>query len=261
MRNHNPSNWLMNVVVGAAVSVAACSPPEPIVPSGPNLEAAKGAANSVHAMLDLHGKPLDNLLAKLEGGLPLPDALTATLAAARAQLPEHAPIVVYAAKQRFVASDALPEGPPMTRYLIPAVRRAMASGQSLVTDLWIDQAKQPWVTLVRVRGTGDKQLAAATVLRVDGAHLQAQLEALPRGGTKEVQVLDGAGVALWSSNKAQRFKSAVHGTYLVDQVRLGAPVQTRCHSCHEGPDKKVQREDIVVTAVPVTGSAWSVVVH
>jgi hypothetical protein len=42
---------------------------------------------------------------------------------------------------------------------------------------------------------------------------------------------------------------------------LGEPVQTRCHACHEGPDKQVVREDIVVTAMPVQGSNWSVAVH
>ena len=261
MHHLSYKNWLVSAALSAATAFSGCSTPEPLTPSGPNLAAANEAARHVHAGFEAHGKPLEALLAQLEKAVPPPDELTKTLAAARAELPENAVIVVYAAQQRFVASDALPQGPPMTRYLLPAVRQAMVAGQSVVTDLWFDGAKHPWVTMVRVRGTGDKQLAAATVIRADGPALQAMLAGVPKGATKEIRVLDGAGVAIWSTNPAQHFKSAVHGTYLVDQVRLGAPVQTRCHSCHEDASKKIVREDIIATAVPVAGSAWSVVVH
>lgn len=259
------SNWLVAlavVVLGpAALTTAACSTPEAQIPAGPNLDAAKAAAGGVGAMIDGYGKPLDELLAKLEVAVPPPEQLTATLAAARGQLLDNAPVIVYGAKQRFVASDALPDGPPMTKYLLPAVRRAMDAGKPLVTDVWHDANKRPWVTLVRVRGAGEKMLAAATVIRVDSQALDAKFGALPMGSAKHLQVLDGAGLAVWSVDANQRYKSAVHGTYLIDRLRLGEPVQTRCHSCHEGPDKKVQREDIVVTAVPVQGSNWSVAVH
>lgn len=256
--------WLVAltlVVLGAAPLASACSAPEPEPPSGPNLDAAKAAAGAVTAMIDGYGKPLDELLGKLEAGIPPAEQLTPTLAAARAQLLDNAPVIVYGAKQRFVASDALPDGPPLTKYLLPAVRRAMDAGKPLVTDVWHDPHKRPWVTLVRVRGAGEKMLAAATVIRVDSQALAAKFGAVPMGSAKHLQVLDGAGLALWSVEPGQRYKSAVHGTYLIDRLRLGEPVQTRCHSCHVGPDKKVERQDIVVTAMPVQGSAWSVAVH
>lgn len=267
MHNHSKkqSNWLVALAMvalsPAVLSAGGCSSPEAEIPSGPNLDAAKAAAAAVGAVIDGYGKPLDELLTKLEAGVPAPEQLTPTLAAARSQLLDNAPIIVYGAKQRFVASDALPDGPPMTKYLLPAVRKAMDAGKPLITDVWHDVNKRPWVTLVRVRGAGEKMLAAATVIRVDSQALDGKFGALPMGSAKHLQLLDGAGLAVWSVDAKQRYKSAVHGTYLIDRLRLGEPVQTRCHACHEGPDKQVVREDIVVTAVPVQGSNWSVAVH
>ncbi len=190
---------------------------------------------------------------------------------------------VFDQDRQLVVSDAQPAGLPPSEVLLPALRKAEASGKLVLTDMWLGADKKPRAALVLGRKVPavakDKQvavdpaeagtpttarprtwLAAVVYARLDGAGFQRTFNHFLVNEQSRLQLLDSAGVAMFSTQPAERFRSAVHGTYFSDKVRLGQTAQMPCHSCHEGGGEPV-REDEVTTVAPLAGLDWTVTVR
>lgn len=230
-------------------------------PSGPTLDAANDISRRLAEYFEAQGKPLDDLLAQLEKDREKTVELPAKLAATRAKLPDHAVVAVFDARRQLVAGDALPEGLPPYKVVMPLLRRSSVSKKPIVSDMWIGPDKQFWVAQARIRGQADAALTAVTAYQVAGGAMAAFLATIQKVPTQNVQIMDDKGLAVWSTLPADRFKSAVHGTYLLDRIQGGQPFQTKCHNCHENAKHQVERSDVRITVVPVPGTKWSVSVR
>ena len=222
---------------------------------------AVGAARFVSGFVHRAGDALSALLAKEA------DASAASTAASLAQLRATSPQISAIAlldRSRGVSAATDGELPP-SEVLLPALRHAEAAGQVEATDLWRTSDGRPMVTLVVVRTEGGWRAAMA--------HLNLQEKAFSdlfdlfghvgTGGSARVQLLDGRGVALYSTREKERFESVVHGTYFSDAVRMGQAKAMPCHSCHEGGERPgdLTRSAEITAVAPVAGTSWSVTVR
>lgn len=255
--------WFAAAMALAAAVATGCHQEESefMEPSGPTLEAANAASKTLSDFFAANTKVLEGVLADVEKeGAKTPD-LPAKLAASRAKLPDHAPLVVFDAKRQLVASDVGPEGLPPYKVVMPLLRMCQLTKKPVVTEAWLGNDKQYWVAQGRMTGEGDKALTAVTAYPLAGKTTAAMLASLQKVGAHNVQVLDDTGLATWSTKPEDRFKSAVHGTYLLDKIQDGKSFQTKCHDCHETDKHKIERSDVRITVVPVPGTKWSVSVR
>ncbi len=230
-------------------------------PSGPTLDAATKASKALSDYFASNIKVLEGVLSDMQlAGAQTPE-LAAKLAAARAKLPDHAMLMVFDAKRQLVAGDFAPEGLPPYKVVMPLLRKTEQANKPMVTEVWTGNDKKFWVAQGRMMGEGATAQTAVVAFPVAGKTTAALLGALQKDPAQNVQVFDDVGFAVWSTKPEDRFKSAVHGTYLLDRIQTGQPFQTKCHNCHEDAQHKVVRTDVIITVVPVAGTKWGISVR
>lgn len=231
-----------------------------------NLLFARSVAGAVSAMVEERSAVLDDLL-QTTARTDAEDAkaVAAAVAAARVRQPGCDGAAVFDGKRQLVGADVGPGGFVPVDVLLPALRRAEQSGQLVATSLWRGRDNRPRVALVKGMPIGPKDggrwLGAVLHLRADDAAFSRPFEHFLVNDQSRLQLLDAAGVALFSNVPGERFRSAVHGTYFTDKVRLGAPAQMACHSCHKGPDAETVRENEATTVAPIVNLDWVVTVR
>lgn len=226
-----------------------------------NLLFARSISQYLGARVEEDGKALEKVLAGIPDDVADAGELGPMLDAAGEGLLGRARVVILDGRGRVLAGNLEPNGLAPPRILLPALRRAReAPGNGpVVTDLWLAQGGKPRVSLVVADGVerATPRFAVAQVpldsedfLRVFGYFLVARRAAL--------QLLDSEGTALFSTRADERFRSAVHGTFFVDKVRIGEPAVMTCHSCHEGRGEERVAERMVTTVAPVPHTSWAI---
>ena len=117
------------------------------------------------------------------------------------------------------------------------------------------------VSMVVGAGTGPNWRAVVADLTLDGREFQRLFGHFQTQTWTRLQLLDSRGVALASTDRAELYKSAVHGTYFSDRLRQGGAVQMRCHSCHQNEGEATVREAELTTVAPIPGTGWSVAIR
>ncbi len=235
-----------------------------------NLLFARSVARVVGGLVDAEKAQLTRLL---DAGTK-PDiekkALAAELAAVRATTLDQDGVALFDQTRQLIAADANPAGLPPSDVLLALLRRAEKSKQPVVTDLWKGLDKHPRIAIAQGRTTGEgeakKWTAAVLYLRLDAPNFQRVFSYFLVNDQSRLQLLDSIGVALFSTQKDERYVSAVHGTYFTDKVRLGGEAQMQCHSCHvkghnDGGHEANNRETEITTVAPVPGTEWTVTVR
>lgn len=225
-----------------------------------DLRLANGVATHVEATLaDLHGG-LRGLLADLPADLA-EGPVRQRLARGYDSMFEPSSVGIYGPGVWAVGNERAASGPPPAAVLLPALRTARASGAPAATSMWRAPSGAPLVSLVVVLGAGPAWRAAVGNIRVDGPQFLSHFGFVLGDREARLQILDGAGVTLFSTEPAERYQSAVHGTYLLDRVRQGEATQLECHSCHTDAAGKVRREYEIATLTAIKGTPWSIVVR
>ncbi len=160
-----------------------------------------------------------------------------------------------------VGAERSPGGSPPREVLLPALRRARQTGRLVETALWWGSDDMPRVSLVVAATSGARWRAVAGSMRLDGRAFLGQFGFFLTSEDVRLQLVDGAGVALFSTVPRERYRSVVHGTYLLDSVLETQAAQLRCHGCHEEAGSAARREDEVATLARVAGSSWSVLLR
>jgi signal transduction histidine kinase len=226
-----------------------------------NLLFAKTVSRVVGGLLDEEGAKLDRALQDVAKPDLDDKALAARLTALRKESLDQDGAALFDGKRHLLAADLGPAGLPPPHVILPPLRRAEMGGKLVASDLWKGKDGKPRVALVKAHAEPTKQRDVITFLRLDGVNFQRAFSAFLVNDQSRLQLLDGSGVALFSTRPAERWRSAVHGTYFTDQVRLGKTAQMPCHSCHRGPDSETVREHEITTVAPLTGTDWSVTVR
>lgn len=225
-----------------------------------DLRFATGVAHHVSATLEDERRYLVALLRRLPlaGG---PAAVKAALRDEPESMYEPGGLQVFTPDAWAVGAEGSPGGLAPRRLLLPALREARQTGNVAVTSLWRGTDGHPRISLVVAERWGTGWRAAVGNVRLDQPAFLNHFGFYLSDDEVRLQILDGAGVALFSTEFKERYRSAVHGTYLLDKVRQGEPAQLKCHACHEGQGGEATREDEISTLAPVRGTGWSVLVR
>lgn len=227
-----------------------------------NLNFTRSVARFVDGLLIEEAERLEGLIAALpEDATPDVASLNKWLARERKTHIDAAGLELYDDHHRALSAVNHPGGAAPPQVLLPALRKAESGTKLVVTDLWKGVDGKPRVTVVVNRPWGSSRLAAVANLRLDGEQFARLFGYFKVHGTARLQLLDSTGVALYSTNPRERYRSVVHGTYFSDRVRPGEAVQMRCHSCHIEGDERQVREREVTTVAPVDETGWAVTIR
>lgn len=173
---------------------------------------------------------------------------------------ERGGIAVFSDELSAVGAERSAGGPPPREILLPALRVARRIGMA-VTSLWRGADGIPRVSLIAAMNIDSGWRAAAGNIRLDDRTFLNRFGFFFSDPDVRLQLVDAAGIALFSTMAAEQYKSVVHGTYLLDSVRQNRSTQLRCHACHEGNGGSATRQDEVATLAPVRGTTWSVLLR
>ena len=192
-------------------------------------------------------------------------ALAHELTAVRADTLDNDGVALFGPTRALIAAETGAAGLPPSDILLGLLRHAQAEKKPVVTGLWRGLDKKPRIAIAQGRevGEGDaKEWRSAVIyVRLDGPNFQRVFSYFLVNEQSRLQLLDSAGVALFSTQANERYTSAVHGTYFTDKVRLGGEAQMQCHSCHKQGHEETVREAEVTTVAPVPGTDWTVTVR
>lgn len=225
-----------------------------------DLRFATGVAHHVNATLDAERRYLVALLRRL----PLKEGEGAVRAALRAEpesMYEPGGLQVFTPEAWGLGAEASPGGLAPRLVLLPALREARHSGRVAVTSLWRGSDGHPRISLVAGEQRENGWRAVVGNVRLDQPPFLSHFGFYLSDDEVRLQILDAAGLALFSTEPHERYQSVVHGTYLLDRVRLGQAAQLECHACHEGQGGEPTREEEISTLAPVQGTGWSVLVR
>lgn len=228
-----------------------------------DLRLASGVADHVADSLSTPLRQLGELLAALPPGLE-PAAVRRVLDQPRDALLEPGELFVVGANAWALGAEGSRAGLPPRALLLPALRRARAAGTPLVTAQWRGLDGHPRVSLVAVApGGGPDATAAVASIRLDGDEFLDHFGFMVNDPAARLQLLDEQGVALFSTRLDERYRSAVHGTYLLDSLQQETgPRHLACHGCHVDPASgETERRDELATVAPVPGTTWAVLVR
>ncbi|MBM4345057.1 MAG: hypothetical protein FJ100_16935 [Deltaproteobacteria bacterium] len=227
-----------------------------------NLLFARSVAGAIDQKMDAKSRLLDRALDGVVAANGDPKAIEAALRHARGIKGCVDGIAVFDHRRQLVGQDIGPGGFAKVEVLLPALRRAEKQDKLVASDVWKGKDGRHRILLVRSRKVGEGGVIGVMHVRPDDAAFVAMFEHFAVNDQSRLQLLDSSGVALYSTQAGERFRSVVHGTYFTDKVRIGATAQMPCHSCHkEGQAHETVRENEVTTVAPLPGLDWVVTVR
>ncbi|MHB8872066.1 MAG: sensor histidine kinase [Myxococcaceae bacterium] len=139
------------------------------------------------------------------------------------------------------------------------VTEALQSGRPKVTGLVTDaHGARRMYALVPLRNWHGKVVGlAGGVFDPKGSRFLSALGGTTRGQGASLDVVDGNGVVLASSDSARVFQPADHGRFLASAIAERREVIGGCHGCHEGEIGK-EREREVMAFAPLTEAPWGI---
>ena len=80
------------------------------------------------------------------------------------------------------------------------------------------------------------------------------------GKTGYVEIVDGNGVALATSNPENILKKSDHGGVFAELIQNHRTAVSTCHNCHDiPPDQKLEKE--IITFAPLSSAPWGIAIR
>ncbi len=160
-----------------------------------------------------------------------------------------------------------PEGmlevvPDMSRY--PYVRKALASGKPVVSNVYTIEAKRKNVISAVVPLTNSHGevvgLAGGNMDPTAGDIVEA-IRSIKLGETGYIEVVDGNGIILASTRIPRLFTPTDHKDFLRHLIEEKRSTVSTCHSCHQGEEKNAERETELLAFNPLPSIPWGIAVR
>jgi len=121
--------------------------------------------------------------------------------------------------------------------VLPGAREALAAGRPSVTGL-VTGPNGPAVFLfVPIRDwTGQLSGLVAGEIDPKGSRMTSLLRSGAVGLAGSIDVIDGSGVIIASSDASRQATASDHRQLLADLIRSGGSTRGTCHTCHEGTE-------------------------
>ncbi len=137
------------------------------------------------------------------------------------------------------------------------VRLALEGGRPTISNL-IDDGKKRVYTVVPIRDWRGKLVGVVGgELDLESAHFRALLHPIRLGETSYMDIVDGDGIVLASTEANRSFTASDHGRFLAGLIQQKKAVVGSCHSCHERGGFR-EREREVIAFAPLTVAPWGV---
>lgn len=137
------------------------------------------------------------------------------------------------------------------------VRLALEGGRPTISNL-IDDGKKKVYTVVPIRDWRGKLVGVVGgELDLESAHFRALLHPIKLGETSYMDIVDGDGIVLASTEANRSFTASDHGRFLAGLIQQKKAVVGSCHSCHEKGGFRGREREVIAFA-PLTVAPWGV---
>ncbi len=144
----------------------------------------------------------------------------------------------------------------------PYVAEALETGRPLVSNAFnVPRTGQALVSLAAPLRSRDGQILGLIVGDIDltGSGINDLLRPARLGKTGYIEIVDGHGVVLSSTNPQHVLEQSDHGNRLAALIAARKTTVGTCHSCHQ--ETEAERETEVMAFAPLTTVPWGVTIR
>jgi signal transduction histidine kinase len=140
----------------------------------------------------------------------------------------------------------------------PPLRELLQQGKPAISNL-IAGGRRRIYALVPIRDPHNDLLGTvAGEVDPESPRFRSLLHPIRLGETTYLDVVDGQGIVLASTQPARAFINSDHGRFLAGLIREKKAVVGACHSCHEPAGFPDTREREVIAFAPLKSAPWGV---
>lgn len=144
---------------------------------------------------------------------------------------------------------------------LPPIRELLQAGRPGVSSL-VAEGKRRIYALVPIRDSHNEITGAvAGELDPENSRFRSLLPAMRLGATTYLDLVDGHGIVLASTQPGRTFINSDHGRFLAGLIRDKKSVVGSCHTCHEQNGFPESREREVIAFAPLRSAPWGVTIR
>jgi signal transduction histidine kinase len=142
--------------------------------------------------------------------------------------------------------------------LLPPIQELLQQGKPGVSNLVVDGQRRIYA-LVPIRDShNDLTGTVGGELNPESPRFRSLLHPIRLGDTTYLDLIDGRGIVLASTQPGRAFIDSDHGRFLAGLIRDKKAVVGACHTCHEQNGFPDTREREVVAFAPLKSAPWGV---
>jgi len=143
-------------------------------------------------------------------------------------------------------------------FSLPPVRELLEQGKPVISNLVVDGRRRIYA-LVPIRDSSNELIGAVGgELDPQSPRFRSLLRPIRLGETTYLDLVDGRGVVLASTQPARAFINSDHGRFLAGLIREKKAVVGACHTCHDQNGFPETREREVIAFAPLKSAPWGV---
>jgi signal transduction histidine kinase len=140
----------------------------------------------------------------------------------------------------------------------PPLRELLEQGKPAVSNLVVDGRRRIYA-LVPIRDPhNDLTGTVGGELDPESPRFRSLLHPIRLGETSYLDLVDGQGIVLASTQPGRAFINSDHGRFLAGLIREKKAVVGACHTCHDSKGLSDTREREVVAFAPLKSAPWGV---
>jgi signal transduction histidine kinase len=140
----------------------------------------------------------------------------------------------------------------------PAIRELLEQGKPAISNLVVNGQRRIYA-LVPIRDShNDLTGTVGGELDPESPRFRSLLHPIRLGETTYLDLVDGRGIVLASTQPARAFINSDHGRFLAGLIREKKAVVGACHTCHDQNGLPDTREREVVAFAPLKSAPWGV---
>ncbi len=152
---------------------------------------------------------------------------------------------------------------PKSRPLAAPLAQVVKDGRPLISDLIpdADGGRRLYVLLPAKNWSGEVLGLVGGVIDPLGPHLPALLRRFQLAASESIDLVDGKGTVIASTDEGRLFLESDHAQFLASLIRDHRTTSGACHGCHQQEGASAPRTPEVMAFAPLPAIPWGVVVR